>query len=520
MKELKFEELTTRQKLGMTFTALLHRAYRPDYEWVYDMIRQRSLGAVWIQEGIENSEEYMRKVKEIADYPILIITDAESGIGQYKVGRHNAIGCTGSEKHAYAFGKTVGVTARKMGYNVVCDPVLDMIDGHQRSLGTDKYKVAALAAAEAQGLHDGGVLTVGKHYPTGSDLYDIDSHMAERLSTDTAQELLDYYLYPYTQLMEKGLLDGLMSQHKRFLNIDPEHPATLSKPVLDIIRQQGFDGFFITDGLTMMGIRAKYDDVTSKGLAISAGIDLLLPFEWNNPEQFGQYCEAYEKGLIPEDTLNTAVKRILAAQYKVMCLPQDTELTQEDIETFHNINKDSIYTQLDPGIPATISRDGKHFFALMVDQETDIATGGQPEVDTFSHGWLYPERVIRKIRELFPNSAVRMIHQFPSPGEIRDLLNASLGYDEFVFMTFTEPLGYTGEDRLTHRIVKLFQAMQLTNRISTVIHVGNPHMLEALPHIPRCIFGGLSAEGVDACFEVLAGEYPAKGVPTYEFTLQ
>ena len=95
----------------MTFTALLHRAYRPDYEWVYDMIRQRSLGAVWIQTGVENSNEYIAKVREIADYPILIITDAESGIGGFCVGSHNAVGCTGSEKHAYAFGKTIGVTA-------------------------------------------------------------------------------------------------------------------------------------------------------------------------------------------------------------------------------------------------------------------------------------------------------------------------------------------------------------------------------------------------------------------------
>ena len=87
-------------------------------------------------------------------------------------------------------------------------------------------------------------------------------------------------------------------------------------------------------------------------------------------------------------------------------------------------------------------------------------------------------------------------------------------------MTFVEPLGYTGEDIFTHRIVKLFKAMQLTNRISTVIHIGNPHAVEVLPHISRHIFGGLSAESVDACFEVLAGEYPAKGVPTYEFTLQ
>lgn len=522
MKELQFEELTTRQKLGMTFTAVLHGGNRTDEDdaFVFDLIRNHSLGAVWIQQGFDNTQEQMAKVKEIADYPILIITDAESGIGEYLVGKHNAIGCTGSEKHAYAFGKAVGVTARKMGYNVVCDPVVDMIDGSQRSLGTDKYKVAALATAEARGMHDGGVLTVGKHYPSGSNANHIDSHMAESLSYDTKEDLLNYSLYPYLKLNEEGLLDGIMSQHKRFANIDPDHPATLSKSVIDIFREQSYNGFIITDALCMMGIRAKFGDVVSKGLALSAGIDLLLPYTWNNTEQFSQYCEAYEKGLVPDEMLDAAVKRILHTQHRVTLLPQDTELTEEDIKTFHSINKDGVYTRIDEGLSPTISRDGKHFFVVIARQETDIAPGGKVDVDTFSNGWHFPGRITKKIKELFPNAGVKVIHQFPSQGEMAGTLSDSLGCDELVFMTFSEALAYTGKEYLTHRIVNLIEAMQITDRISTIIHLGNPHVLEELPHISRYIFGGHAADSIDACLEVLAGEYPANGVQTFEFELK
>ena len=42
------------------------------------------------------------------------------------------------------------------------------------------------------------------------------------------------------------------------MNIDPTAPASLSRPVLDIIREQGFEGVLITDALCMMGILAKY----------------------------------------------------------------------------------------------------------------------------------------------------------------------------------------------------------------------------------------------------------------------
>ena len=524
MKELRFEELTVRQKLGLTFTAAIHRPANSDTEaddaFVFEMIKNRALGAVWIQQKFANTEEQIAKVKAMADYPILIITDAESGIGDYIVGKHNAIGCAGTRKHAYAFGKAVGVTARKMGYNVVCDPVVDMIDGSQRSLGTNKYKVADLAVAIAQGMHDGGVLSVAKHFPSGSNENEVDSHMAESVSGDSKEHLIDYTLYPYLKMNEAGLLDGIMTQHRRFYNIDPEYPATLSKKVLDIIREQGYNGFITTDALSMMGIRAKFGDVEAKALAVNAGVDLLLPYSQENKLRFEEYCEAYDKGLISDEALDEAVKHVLAAQHKVTLLPQDTELTEEDIQDFKSINKDGVYTRIDAGTPHTISREGKHFFTVLAEQKTDIAPGGKVDVDTFSGGWHSPARIIKKINELFPNAEIRVIHEFPAQGEMMRLLDASLGYGEHVFITFTEALAYVGKERLTHRVVNLFNAMQLTDRISTVIHLGNPHVLEELPHVRRVIFGGHSPESIDTCLEVLAGEYSAKGVPTYDFTLK
>ncbi|MEE0409158.1 MAG: hypothetical protein UD759_00090 [Clostridia bacterium] len=46
MKELKFEELSTRQKLGMTFTAFLNADERTPEEdaFIVDMIKDHSLG--------------------------------------------------------------------------------------------------------------------------------------------------------------------------------------------------------------------------------------------------------------------------------------------------------------------------------------------------------------------------------------------------------------------------------------------------------------------------------------------
>lgn len=213
-----------------------------------------------------NARNKIERIKAAADYPILIFSDAESGIGEHLIGRHNAVGLADNEELAYIFGKVTAVTARNMGYNVICNPLLDMVDqnavcgGNSRSLGSNKYRVTALASAIARGMHDGGVLTVAKHYP-GSTANEatIDPHMAESSSDMTREELLEYNLYPYLKLNEAGLLDGIMSKHSRFHNIDPVYPATLSKELLGIIRDEGFDGFFITDAMGMMGVVSRWD---------------------------------------------------------------------------------------------------------------------------------------------------------------------------------------------------------------------------------------------------------------------
>ena len=292
MKELVFEELTTRQKLGIANVVLLKPAIPGRIEYVKQLIKEHSIGAVWIQFTDPRAQEMIDMVREEADYPILIMTDAESGMGEYTIGRHNAIGCTGDEKYAYAFGKATAVVARKMGYNVVCTPILDIHNnGGARCYSPDKYMTARFAAAEARGMKDVGILTVGKHYPSAINFYDVDSHMAPCFSMQTEEELIDESLYAYKELMKQDLVDGLMVGHIRCKQIDPDRPSSLSKPVVDIIRKQGFDGFLVTDALSMMGIRSQFGDEYSAALTIQAGCDLAMAFTREAEQYFEDLCK-------------------------------------------------------------------------------------------------------------------------------------------------------------------------------------------------------------------------------------
>ncbi len=521
LTELKFSELTLEQKLGMVHAAMVNGNFKEEeIEFVFDRIKNRALGAVWIQDGSKDADKLMQRVKETADYPILIITDAENGIGDYKVGRHNPISCTGDEKYAYAFGKAVGFTAKSMGYNVVCNPVLDIDDnGFVRCFGKDKHVIAKMGAAEAKGLHDAGVLTVGKHYPSGRNEMNIDSHMAESVSSQTREQLLDDSLFAYLHLMKDGLLDGVMTSHQKFSQIDDKYPASLSKKVIDVLRDEGFDGFCITDALGMMGIRAKFGDEESKGLAVAAGNDLALTYTFNPIYNQQAINTCYEKGIITDKQLDECVKRVLEAQHKTLIIEEKAckELDEENIALAKNISRASIYAQADEGLTPSISREGKHLFAVMVRNEMSL---GKVDVDTFSNGWLFPEEISKKLLEMFPNSKVRFFHEFPTQHHNHGIFQDSVSYDDVIFLTYSEPLAYAGKEALTARVVSLIECLQFTNRVSALLHFGNPCILDVLPHIPRVILGGLCKDSVDASIDVLAGELEATGVKTFDFKLK
>jgi len=528
MRELRLEELSAEQKIGMVTCALISNFDRTKEsdDYVLEQIKNHALGCLWIKWGTKDQDEFIAKVKEVADYPLLIITDAESGLSPYTIGKHNSLGMTDSEELAYEFGKVTAVTARQAGYNVVCDPVVDLVDGQAlcagnvRSLGSDKYKVSKLAVAMARGMRDGGVLTVAKHYPGASKCRQvgrlIDSHMAEVSSQLTKEELLDYCLFPYLELIKEGLLDGIMTAHCRLPNIDPDYPASLSKKVIGIIREQGFDGFAITDALSMMGIVAKFGATDSKGLAVENGNELALVWDTNNIRGYNAVYESYKKGIISDERLDEAVKIILEAQHKVFVRePKFTELTQSDIDAVERINKDSVFAKVDDGLSASVSRDGKHLFVVLVDNDAQLKDG-QPAVDTFSGGWYNPKAITESLTELFPNSEITAIRQFPTGMENCRLLEKAVNFDDVVFVLQMEGSAYTGREEFTPRIISLIEAMQVSDQISTIVHFGNPYALAPLPHIPRIIIGTCSQKGVAAAIDVLAGNYPAKGKLTYD----
>ena len=166
----------------------------------------------------------------------------------------------------------------ELGINVDCLPLADVpVSGADRVIGDRAYgetpgKVAAIAAAIAEGLADGGVLPVLKHIP-GHGRANADSH--EKLPVVHADratlEATDFAAFRPLKRLPLA-----MTAHVVFTAIDPVHPATTSATMIgQVIRGFiGFGGLLMGDDVSMNALSGTIAERARASL--KAGCDLVL----------------------------------------------------------------------------------------------------------------------------------------------------------------------------------------------------------------------------------------------------
>ena len=512
-KELDPSVMTAEEKLGLLLCAQLNHGEK-DLEYTLTMIRERRLGAVWVPFHQKNRDEVLRRVHEAADYPILILCDAECGYPGYEIPAAIALSAANERAdYARAFGRLTATCYSRLGYNTICSPILDRrtfnapCGGTTRILSPDKEVCARLAAEICRGLHEGGTLSVAKHYPSPQHSRPYDTHMREGYAADTREELLEDGLYPYRRLSEEDLIDGVMVGHVCLPNIDPDRPASLSRRVTDILRECGFRGFYVTDALMMMGVAMQYGERRPTAMAVAAGCDLPLPWEITNREAYEVLLEGYRDGTITEEQLNLSVGRVLSAQHRVALLPQEPAIRDEDVAHVARIGRECISGVIEEGLSPSISRNGKHLFILMV----DIAMRCDEEFDAFAVDWYKPKKIEAEIRALFPNSEVVTHPNFPNQKQNYFLLKRQEGYEDIVYITYYKSEAFTGKECLTRRTVDLLDALQCKGRIAAHLHFGNPFVATDAPYIPRVLLGLGSEACISHTLKILAGDAPLLG---------
>jgi beta-N-acetylhexosaminidase len=183
-------------------------------------------------------------------------------------------------------GYVLAAELRACGVDFSFTPVLDVDYGQSSVIGdrafhSDPEAIAELAHSLLLGLKQGGMHTVGKHFP-GHGYVKADSHLDipvdEREFVDI--EMCD--LIPFQRMVDYGL-SAVMPAHVIYPKVD-NRPAGLSPVWLkQVLRGQlGFEGVIFSDDLSMEGATVAGGIVQRASAALNAGCDMVLVC--NKPE--------------------------------------------------------------------------------------------------------------------------------------------------------------------------------------------------------------------------------------------
>jgi len=250
-----------------------------------------------------------------------------------------AVGAVGSSELAYALGKVMAQELLAVGINMNLAPVLDVLTNPAnpimagRCFGNDPQVVTRLGMAVFGGLKDMGVLAVGKHFPGHGDTT-VDSHLGLPVVPHDQARLWAVELAPFVAAIGAGI-PALMTAHLLVPALDPERPATLSRPILtELLRERlGFSGLLVSDDLLMRGIA----DATPPGEAairfLEAGGDCVLVCDDEAAQRQAilAVTKAVETGRLTEARVQLSCDRIAKAkaQFLGRGVPASAEAIRE-----------------------------------------------------------------------------------------------------------------------------------------------------------------------------------------------
>lgn len=511
---LTVEQMTPEQKLGRVL-CFRRTHIAEDLDFTLEMIRNGACGCVQVHLN-DKTRELTKKLREAADYPLLIVNDTERGYPPSGLPLLSPItlGACGDPAAIRLFGAAIAKAARADGLTGTWSPVLDIHRNPDDILSTARHAGDSVEAVTEFGrglleafrsYHFGGG---AKHFP-GGHCSGGDTHMSEGVNLISREELVRVDLAPYLTLWREGLLTSIMVDHGIYPEIDPDYPASLSKKVIDLIRSEGFDGLLYTDSLAMMGILQKYGEQNAMVLALNAGNDIILPnYRTSSREVYEMMLSAYREGRIPDARLDEAVRRVMAEEERCARVPESPMPVPENMaEVLDHIVRDSVTADCAPGITPAIDPTKRRLFIVLTPQ--DYVEGPLGEIAAGK--WYSPDLVKKSILESFQNAEIVTLPEYPNANQNDIVLTAATKHDEVVFVSYCQAGCYLGDDGLTRRVETVIRALAASGKVAAHVHFGNPLALRRVPKVDRRLYGYNATPAQKYAFEILAGKLPAKG---------
>ena len=231
-----------------------------------------------------------------------------------------------------------GLTFFSPNINIFRDPRWGR--GHE-TYGEDPYLTGQLGTQFVKGLQGNDpdylkVIATAKHYAvhSGPELlrHEFNANVSER-------DLRETYLPAFRELIVEGKAYSIMGAYNQFR----DYPCC-ANPILDkILREEwGFIGYVVSDCWAVKDFY-KYQDFSddaaeASAMAVKGGTDL------NCGDSYPHLKEAIERGIINENDIDIAVRRLFTARFKLGMFDPMEEVLYAQIP--YQLNTSDIYSSL------------------------------------------------------------------------------------------------------------------------------------------------------------------------------
>ena len=219
-------------------------------------------------------------------------------------------------EQAVSLAKQSGAELKDLGFNINFAPVADLGLTYGRSYSTSPDEVVRYAGAVGKAYDEAGLWYSYKHFP-GIGKIDVDLHADTSIVPVSKETLLSEDTKVFIDLIKQSKSNTytIMVSHAMYPQIDPDHPASLSKAIItDWLRKDiGYNGVVVTDDMDMGALANHYTFGDMAVQSILAGSDILLVcHEYEHmQEAYNGLMKAVKDGRISKERLDESVKRIL-----------------------------------------------------------------------------------------------------------------------------------------------------------------------------------------------------------------
>ena len=234
---------------------------------------------------------------------------------------------------------------RKFYLNINLAPVADVSYNdsdyiYYRTLGKEPKETADYIARDVEGYVDDNFTCCLKHFPGYGNNVDTHGEIGIDKRDYTVFENEDFL--PFKAGISKDVPMILVS-HNIVLCKDPDFPASISKIWHEILRNElHYSGLILTDDMSMAAIKKFTNNESEAVLAVLAGNDIILTSDYY--EHYDAVVEAYKKGKIDENIINTACRRIIAWKLQYGLFEKQTPPAPVKNEMIKKLEENEVYS--------------------------------------------------------------------------------------------------------------------------------------------------------------------------------